>query len=374
MHNFSVPHLIITKTLISVILLVFLATEARTSHAQQATPVTVMPIVKIAIAEELTLTGGLIARRISNLSAEVDGIVKQVHVDDGSELAAGAPVVDLDTDIAQINREAAAADLAEAQATLEESIRRHAELQKLKDQNHTSLTSVEAARAQIAIDEAARNQARSNLKRTQTLLGKHKIVAPFSGVVNRKLVEVGQWVETSTSLVEFIDNKLLRLELPVPQYYFQSVHKKTPVQIRFDALPNQFFESTISAIIPISDQSSRTFRVRIDIDNSEGKLAPGMTAKAVLRLGNKIGADSLVAPQDALVRKPDGSALIWIINEVDGVTKAKSVEVELGRSYRDGVEIFNDALPEGTLTVVRGNEILRPGQSVRVASELDAQY
>ena len=351
-----------------------IAAYSQASHAQQAMPVTVMPIVKIAIAEEITLTGGLIARRISNLSAEVDGIVREIHVDDGSVLSAGAPVVELDTDIAQINREAAQADLAQAQATLQESIRRHAELERLKDQSHTSLTSVEAARAQIAIDEAARNQARSNLKRTETLLNKHKITAPFPGIVNRKLVEIGQWVETSTALVELIDTQLLRLELPVPQYYFQSVHENTPVQIRFDALPDQPFESTISAIVPISDQSSRTFRVRVDVDNREGKLAPGMTAKAVLRLGTQSGAESLVAPQDALVRKPDGSASIWVIDEVDGVTKAKAVTVKLGRSYRGGVEILDGELREGRLTVVRGNEILRSGQSVRIATELGAQY
>ena len=337
-------------------------------------PVTVMPVIKLAIAEEVSLTGSLIAHRVSNLSAEVEGIVKQLHVDDGSNLNANDAVLELDTDIAEINRQAARASLAQAEAGLKESIRRHGELERLKDQSHTSLTSVEAAKAQIAINEAARNQARSNLRRAEILLAKHRIKAPFTGVVSRKLVEIGQWVETSTPLVELIDTQQLRLELPVPQYYFRAVGENTPVQIRFDAVPERTIESTISSIIPVSDPASRTFRIRIDIDNKDRELAPGMTAKAVLRLGNEQNTESLVAPQDALVRKPDGSASVWIVETVDGVTKAKSVAVKLGKSYRDGVEIVDGPLVNGTLTVVRGNEILRPDQTVRVASELRPSY
>ena len=372
MHN--LPTSALKKAPFLALLFIIASVLGQTVCADEAMPVTVMPLVRIGIAEEVALTGTLLARRISNLSAEVDGIVKNVFVDDGSVVSAQDPIVDLDTDVAAINRDTAAAALAAAQATLQESVRRHAELERLKDQSHTSLTSVEAARAQIAINEAARNQARSNLKRAQTLLDKHRIKAPFSGIVNRKLIEVGQWVETSTALVELIDNQLLRLELPVPQYYFQSVHKETPVQIRFDALPDRSFESTVTAIIPISDETSRTFRVRIDIDNTNGGLAPGMTAKATLRLGNDSEENTLVAPQDALVRKPNGGASIWVINEVDGVTKVKAVDVKVGRSYRSGVEILSSDVSEGSLTVVRGNEILRPDQSVRVASKLTPQY
>ncbi|MGR8949493.1 MAG: efflux RND transporter periplasmic adaptor subunit, partial [Gammaproteobacteria bacterium] len=342
--------------------------------AQEALPVTVMPVVRIAIAEEVALTGNLVARRVSNLSAEVDGIVKDILVDDGSVVTTGQKIVVLDTDIAEIDRRVAAASVAEAEATLKEAVRRHRELERLKDQSHTSLTSVEAALAQISIQEASHRQALSNLARTETLLRKHQVNAPFAGIVSRKLVEVGQWVDTNTPLVELIDTHLLRLEIPVPQYYFQAVRVGTPAQIRFDALPQQPIESGISAVIPISDTASRTFRARIDIPNATGKLAPGMTAKATLRLTKEKESASIVASRDAIVRKPNGDTSIWMIEEIDGVAKAKPVNVSVGRSYRGGVEILSGNLPVGSLAVVRGNEILRPGQSVRVATKLSPQY
>lgn len=369
--------------IVVIIIMVFIAPP---SIAQEALPVTVMPVVEVSIAEEIALTGDLLARRVSMLSSEVDGIIKGIYIDDGSVVHTDQVIADLDTDIAQINRDTAAAELAEAHATLAESKRRHGELAKLKTQNHTSKTSVAAAQAQIAIDNAARARAVSQLKRATTLLEKHQITAPFSGIANRKLVEVGQWIDTKTALIELVDTDLLRLEIPVPQFYFAAVNQNTPVQIRFDALPDKILESSVTAIIPISNSASRTFRVRIDIPNAEHQLAPGMTAKAIFRLGNGRSngqgndmanggpSESIVAPRDAIVRKPNNELALWLVENEDGISKVKKVIVETGRSYRGGVEILSGNVPKGSLTVVRGNEILRAGQSVHIAHELPAEY
>ncbi|MEM7467896.1 MAG: efflux RND transporter periplasmic adaptor subunit, partial [Pseudomonadota bacterium] len=173
---------------------------------------------------------------------------------------------------------------------------------------------------------------------------------------------------------ESTSSTLLRLEIPVPQYYFQATEVGTPVHIRFDALPDRDIEATISAVIPISDETSRTFRVRIDIPNEEGLLAPGMTAKATLSLAGKNQAPSLLAARDALVRKPNGDTTVWIITTEDGVNKVEEVNVTTGRSFRGGIELVDSELNEGIFTVIRGNEILRPGQTVRVASEVPPPY
>lgn len=342
--------------------------------AKDALPVSVMPVTAVSIAEEIRLTGDLLAKRTSLVSSQVAGIVKEINVDDGSPVTRTQAIVTLDTDIAIIDKNTAAAELAQANAALQESKRRHAELSKLTTQSHASKTSVAAALAQISIDTAARSRAASEIKRASTLLEKHHVVAPFSGIINRKLVETGQWVDTGTPLVELVDTNQLRLEIPVPQHYFASISEKTPIQIRFDALPGKIVESTISTIIPISSSQSRTFRIRIDIPNHDQQLAPGMTAKALLRLGAGEQTQSLLAPRDALVRKPDNKLSLWIIEEIDGIKKVKEVNVSIGRTYRGGVEITSENVPLGSLTVVRGNEILRPGQSVKIANELTAEY
>ena len=75
-------------------------------------------------------------------------------------------------------------------------------------------------------------------------------------------------------------------------------------------------------------------------------------------------------PRDAVVRNTRGAESVWTVVDEDGVTKAVPQEITTGRSYRGVIEVVDNALSEGVLVVVRGNEILRPGQSISIADEL----
>jgi membrane fusion protein (multidrug efflux system) len=339
------------------------------ARAEVPVPVAVTTARMAAIAEEVALHGNLVAQRISRLSSETDGMVAAVNVDEGDVVESGAIVVRLDRRLATIERDAATARLQEARARATESARRHLELEALRKTLHVAETTVVAAHAQAEIDLARAKQAEAELERVREMLARHNIRAPFAAVVRRKLVEQGEWVETNSALLELVDIDVLRLEVPVPQFYFSEVDERTPVSIRMDALPDRLFEAHVTRKIPISDTASRTFRVRIDIPNRERALAPGMSARVVLKLGPADGRPVLVLPRDAVVRKPDGSVSIWVIETEDGVTKAVPRAIGTGRAYRDHVEIIEGNLFVGEKVVVRGNEILRAGQSVLVADD-----
>ena len=75
-------------------------------------------------------------------------------------------------------------------------------------------------------------------------------------------------------------------------------------------------------------------------------------------------------PQDAVVRKPDGSESIWVLQPEGGSLTARQVQVRTGRSYRENIEITAGEVQAGDRVVVRGNEILRPGQRVEIKEEL----
>lgn len=339
------------------------------ARAEAPVPVGVTTARMAAIVQEVALHGSLVAQRISRLSSETDGLVAAINVDEGDVVESAAIVVRLDQRLAAIERDAATARLEEARARETESARRHLELEALRKTQHVAETSVAAAHAQAEIDHARTKQAEAELERAREMLARHNIRAPFAAVVRRKLVEQGEWVETNTALLELVDIDVLRLEVPVPQFYFSEVDERTQVSIRMDALPDRLFEAHVTRKIPISDTASRTFRVRIDIPNRERALAPGMSARVVLKLGPSDARPVLVLPRDAVVRKPDGSVSIWVIETEDGVTKAVPRAIETGRAYRDQVEIIDGNLLVGEKVVVRGNEILRAGQSVLVADD-----
>lgn len=321
------------------------------------------------IHEEVSLNGTLIARRISRLSTEIDGRVEAILVDDGDRTRAGDVVLRLDARLARIDLDAAAARLDEAHARRAESERRHRELLELKQRQHVAETQVAAASAQIEIDAAAVRQAQAARERAAELLARHTVHAPFDAVVRAKLVEQGEWVETSTAVAELVDVGVLRLEVPVPQFYYADVDAGTPLSIRLDAMPEATFEAEVTRKIPVSDASSRTFRIRVDVPNPDGRLAPGMSARARLRIAAANGAKALLLPRDAVVRKPDGSTNVWVIVVEDGVTRAVPRAIETGRAYRDLVEVVEGEVQAGERVVVRGNEILQPGQSVLVADD-----
>jgi membrane fusion protein (multidrug efflux system) len=338
-------------------------------HAETPVPVGVVTAQTAAIHEEVALHGTLVAQRISRLSSEIDGLVEAIGVDDGDIVAPGAALVHLDRRLASIARDAATARLDEAQARYKEAGRRHAELAELRRTRNVASTAVATALAQFEIDAALVSQAESNLAMSREVLAQHTITAPFAAVVQRKLVEQGEWVETNTTLIELVDIDVLRLEVPVPQFYFADVAEGTRLSISLDALPAQIIESTVTRKIPIGDAASRTFRIRIDVPNRARTLAPGMSARVVLRLGTTTPEPVLVLPRDAIVRKPDGTASVWVIETEDGVSKAVPHQVRTGRTYRQFVEILDNAIAPGSQVVVRGNEILRPGQTVNVAVE-----
>ncbi len=351
---------------------VLLLALAAVSQADTPVPVGVTTARMAVINEEVALHGSFVARRVSRLSSEIDGLVSEIHVDDGDVLSAGTEVVRLDQRFAAIARDAAVARLAEARARHAEAERRHRELAELQQSKHIAETTVASARAQIDIDAALVKQAEAELERSRELHARHLVHALFDAVVQRKLVERGEWVETSTALVELVDISVLRLEVPVPQFYFAAVDERTEVDIHLDALPDQPLRARVTRKIPIGDPASRTFRVRIDVPNPERALAPGMSARVVFSLGAAAQAPSLVLPRDAVVRKPDGSQSVWAIETADGVTTAVPREVRTGRAYREYIEIVTGDIAAGDRIVVRGNEILRPGQAVRVAEQRDA--
>jgi len=94
-----------------------------------------------------------------------------------------------------------------------------------------------------------------------------------------------------------------------------------------------------------------------------------MSARVILQIEDDTNRTALIVPQDAVVRRPDGTATVWTIKIEDGITKAEPREIQTGRIYRNNIEVLSGDLEPGAQVVVRGNEILRPGQAVTVAEE-----
>lgn len=334
--------------------------------ADTATPVTISVAEIAPVFQEVPLNGNVTARRVSSLSPKVDGLIDEILVDEGDSVAAEDVLLRLDKVLAEIELSRAQAALQEARARHKEAIRQRDEAADLVSKKHIAATTYENSIAEVEINSAAVMRLTAEHRRQRELLERHSVRAPFGGVIGRKLVEIGQWVETGSAVFELVEIDVLRIDVPVPQFYFNRVEIGTPAAVSFDALPGLIFEAAVSMKIPVSNPSGRTFPIRIEMDNQTRIKAPGMSARVSLLLQEEGPAAALQLPRDAVVRKPDGSQTVWVVSEENGVLSAVPVVVEVGRAVRGKVEIVSGAVNPGDRVVINGNEILRPGQHVRI--------
>ena len=346
---------------------VLLGTSA---DAQQITPV-VLGIAELRpMLEELPLTGSVTARRTSHLSPRVDGLVAEVLVDDGDFVNQDQVLVKLDPIISEVQVARASAALQEAQARLDDARRRRDESAELANDKLIASTVYDSAVAEVAINEASLKRLEAELRQQRELLSRHSIRAPFKGVVGRKEVEVGQWVQRGAAVLDIFESHVLRIDVPVPQVYFNRIVVGTPAIIRFDSNPGIAVDAAVNIKIPLSNPAARAFPVRIEVQNSNREWAPGMSARITLLLADGNSSPVLQVHRDALTAEADGRTVVWVVNSHAGEMVATPVTVQVGRAMGGRVEVLGGKLTAGAQVVIRGNERLRPGQAVRIIDEM----
>ena len=233
--------------------------------------------------------------------------------------------------------------------------------------NAVSDSELARADSDVALYAAGVERLKAEYNKELELLSRHKVVAPFSGVIAKQFVELGGWVETSTSLVELVELSSVKIEVPVPQEHFAHVGIGTPVILEFDALPGTQVAATVSTRIPVSSNTARTFPVFIEIDNSQYLVAPGMSARVTLKFNH--ANNVLMLPKDAIVRDAQGEESVWVVNETEDGLASMSRTIQSGRNILGWVEVNGD-LVVGDRVVVHGNESLQTDQRLQITEEI----
>lgn len=333
------------------------------SQAGPVVPVEVARAQLTRVVLEIPLTGTITARDHASLSSRVSGLVSAVHVTAGDRVDKGALLLSLDPTLEKLALIEAKAASAEAQATLDEARRRRDEARRLGPKKGIPETEIRAAEAQLKIEEAKLERLHTAERYKQELVARHDVYAPFPGVVARRLAEEGEWVDTGTPVLELVGTRNLRLDLRVPQEHYPYIDTNARVSVRLDAMPSRSIDGRISAKVPLSDSSSRTFLLRVQLADGDPDVISGMSAQARLRIPGTERV--LTVPRDAILRDPYGASRVWSLKDVDGAPVATQHTVEVGRSFDGNTELRNGLEP-GARVVIRGNETLREGQPVRV--------
>jgi len=185
-------------------------------------------------------------------------------------------------------------------------------------------------------------------------------------VIARRLTEAGEWVETGTAVAELVAVGDLWLDVQAPQRLWPRLRQETEVSVVMDALGGRTFNAQVAARVPVSNPDARTFLLRLVLPDADADITPGMSARALLRLTSD--ADALLIPRDALIRYPDGTITVFVVDDSDSPPRVRQREVTIGRVDGDRA-VVESGLEADQAVVVRGNEVLNDGDAVRVVTD-----
>jgi len=331
------------------------------SAAQDLPGVQLETVSSEDIVQEVTLNGTVNALRVSGMSASVAGLLDEVRVETGDRVSRGDVLVELDDEMVTWELEAARADAEEARSRLEEARRRLREARSVGAGRNIAATEVSARESAVAASEATFARLEAARRQVEVRAGRHRVTAPFDGVVSQRSRDLGEWVTPGDQLLTLVDTDNLRLDFQAPQAFFKRIDDNSRLLVHDG---QELSQATIDVLVPVNDPQSRTFLLRA-IKPDTLKLLPGMAVQAVLRVTT--GERGLTVSRDAINRYPEGRTTVWIAEpEGDDTWTVSEKRVRLGTGFEGRVEVIS-GLEADQNVVVRGNESLSEGISVRIA-------
>lgn len=343
----------------------------------------VLPKVKVAlvrrgdIAVPIFATGTIYPDRESKIGPKISGTLSSVHVDEGHEVRDGQVLAELEQENILIARRQCEASVTVAEAQLKEAEVQERNLRKEKERlanlyekkvisrqryddietaHSMAVTRLEVLRAQIV-------SCQENLAMAEQKLRDSTILAPFSGIIVKRLVNPGEYITTMPPTVLFVIMNIdkVRTEVGLPEMHLARVAIGNPVEITVDTYPGVRFSGKVSTINPLVDPVSRAFTVKIEIPNRSHRLKAGMFAR--VKLYPRIHKNSLIVPFKSVVRT-GGETAVYVLNG----DRVSLRPVTVGITDEREIEVI-DGLKQGEEIIIEGHYGM--GDNTRVQVQRD---
>ena len=307
-----------------------------------AMPVEVAAAIRDTVVDAIAATGQIEAVQSVELRPEVDGRIVEILVREGQQVDAGTGLFKVDDAELKAQVARAEADRDVAQRNLERT-------KQLIVQNASSQADLERADAGYRSAQASYDLLKTRLDRTI-------VRAPFGGVVGRRLVSIGTYVNPQTPLITLQSVNPQHAAFNVPERYADRLRRGQLVSFHVAAIPGKNFSGEVVFVDPVVELPGRTILIKARVPNSEHELQAGMFIEA--RLATNIRPNAVVVPEDALLPM-QGATFVWVVK--DG--KATQRQVTVGVRTAGWAEV-QSGVEAGDQVVVGGLERLFPNAPV----------
>ena len=351
-------------------LCIFLYFTNNPAFTQGAASVEVDPVVLQTLNQSVPVIGRVVSLKEAKVPAAVMGRVEKVLVEEGDQVKKGQILASIDTErykwlanIASANVNAAKAELKSAQAetkinlvelermnSLKNSSAFNAsKYDKLQNQNTALLAKEEIVEAKLNSAIQEENIAKQNLSRAT-------VKAPFNGIIELKMVELGEAVGLGFPMFQLISDTSVEIQADVPSNRARILKENNEIQI--STTDNIKFISKVRALGVRENSNTRTIKIHLSYENSETnrKLFVGENVNISVPLGP--GQEALTVHKDAILKR-EGMSLVYVVKEDSAQIKPVKLGDGVGERF-----IVLSGIEAGDLVVTKGNERLRPGQKV----------
>lgn len=326
--------------------------------------VAVVNAVELPWQSRLPAIGTLKAVQGVDLSLEIAGTVKALLFESGQKVRVGQPLLQLDSDVERALLGTAEADLGLAQVE-------HGRGSRLVGDQAISRGDFDKLAAQL-------KKASATVAQLKASLAKKQILAPFSGTIGIRQVDVGDYLASGTVIATLQDLSSLYVDFHVPEQALPKLSVGQRVQVSVSAYPGQSFDATISAINPRVDESTRNVLIRATQPNPDGRLLPGMFVDLQVILPS--APSQIVVPESAITYSLYGNSIYVVVARQTEAGKPESdtqdeTQLTVERRFvktgehREGKVVILEGLKAGDQVVSGGQLKLDNGAHVAISAD-----
>jgi len=345
-----------------------------TADTPATVPVETAAVARRAISASYSGTATLEADSEALVAAKVAGALLKLFVEEGDKVKAGQVLAKLDDENARLN-------LAKAQAMLHKLENDHRRSTEMFERKLLSVEQNDKIRYDLETQRASHDLARLELSYTS-------IVAPIDGVISRRLVKVGNFIQVNQALFQIDNFDPLLAVLNVPERELDTLRVGQEVSMRVDSIPLERFAGRIQRISPVVDPGTGTFRVTCEFRDPSGRLKSGMFGRLEVAYARR--DDALAIPRSALIEEDGETAVFAIVSgaafaaetpPADAAADAKPADakapaaapewvaqrklIRVGYGDAMHVEVI-EGLTEGDRVITIGRAAVRDGTAVQV--------
>ena len=325
-------------------------------------PVRTVTVESQADGETVSFTGQIRAQDTVNLAFRLDGRMIERQVSLGDVIAAGRIVAKLDSQNEENSLRSAKANLASAQATLTQAKLAFGRQQELLKGGWTSRAKFDDAQEALRTAEAQVESAEAQRHIAEDRLGYTVLRADSAGAVTATGADAGEVVKAGQTIVQLAGMAKLDAVFDIPEQLIRTGPRDPAVALALSDASQVQATGYVRQVAPQADSNTRTFQVKVGINNPPDGMKLGSTVTGRIKLAAPAG---IAVPASALT-EGDNHPAIWVVDRQTETVSLRPVDV---LRYDAAGVVISRGLEKGDVVVTAGVQMLRPGQKVRLLGD-----